>query len=131
MKLLKQEIVGFPTTSMMRNLLVVHVSQSLCPAAACVSAKQKKKKKITEKAGLALLKHMNCVAFDASKIKLLSYCPRFVFQSYNFWKRTGSLLFSYKSFFSNLKLVLTGTLSFSNLLCDYFLSLNFVSWCGK
>lgn len=29
-KLLKHEIIPFPTTSMMRNLLVVHVSKSVC-----------------------------------------------------------------------------------------------------
>ncbi|XP_042665094.1 tyrosyl-DNA phosphodiesterase 2 [Centrocercus urophasianus] len=39
-KVLKQEIIRFPTTSMMRNLLVVHVSHSVSTTAVCLSSEQ-------------------------------------------------------------------------------------------
>jgi len=71
-KLLKHEIIPFPTTSMMRNLLVVHVSESVCTKQMCFWLQNKK---ILGKAGLAFLydslkqqknfsKHTNPVAFD-------------------------------------------------------------------
>ncbi|XP_064909061.1 tyrosyl-DNA phosphodiesterase 2 isoform X1 [Columba livia] len=41
-KILKYEIIPFPSTSMMRNLLVVHVSESVCTEQLCFSLQNKK-----------------------------------------------------------------------------------------
>lgn len=47
-KLLKHEIIPFPTTSMMRNLLVVHVSESVCTEQLYFSLQNKKSQEMLD-----------------------------------------------------------------------------------
>lgn len=136
-KLLKHNIVPFPTTAMKRNLLVVHVSESGCTKQLYFCLPNRKSQKKLNwlflydslKKQKNFSKHTNPVAFDTDKLKS---CMQVTYHTLlssliTSENKTKSLLSFYKPLFFNVKLILTRALTFSHLLCDKILSLSFLS----
>lgn len=126
-KLLKHEIIPFPTTAMKRNLLVVHVSEPGCAEQLYLCLPNKKSQ---ERLNWLFLydslkqqknffsKHTNPVALDTDK-SFMQVIYHTLFSSLiTSENKTKSLLSFCKPLFFNAKLILTRALSFSNLLCD-------------
>lgn len=92
-KILKQEIIAFPTTAMKRNLLVVHVSESGCTKQLYFCLPNKKSQErlnwlflydsLKEQKNVSS-KHINPVVFETgTSFMLLYYLPSFVFKPHN------------------------------------------------
>lgn len=92
-KILKQEIIAFPTTAMKRNLLVVHVSESGCTKQLYFCLPNKKSQEglnwlflydsLKEQKNFSS-NHKKPVGFETNKSFMLScYLASFVFKPHN------------------------------------------------